>query len=100
MTPSLQRLIAALQVLPGVGKKSAQRMSLALLRRKRDGAEELAAALSHALEAIGECELCRDLTDGALCSLCDAADRDDRVLCVVESPADIWVIESLLGSVF
>lgn len=97
MTPSLQRLIAALQVLPGVGKKSAQRMSLALLRRKREGAEELAGALSQALEAIGECELCRDLTDGRICALCDAADRDDRVLCVVESPADIWVIEQAGG---
>ncbi|MEM1436796.1 MAG: recombination mediator RecR [Pseudomonadota bacterium] len=97
MTNSIERLIGALQVLPGVGAKSAQRMTLALLRRKRDGAEELAAALTGALSNVRECALCRDLTDTEICRLCAATDRDDRQLCVVESPADIWVIEKAGG---
>ncbi|MEM6709497.1 MAG: recombination mediator RecR [Pseudomonadota bacterium] len=97
MSDSINRLISALQVLPGVGAKGAQRMTLALLRRKREGAEELASALVQALESVGECRLCRDLTDGDICRLCASTERDDRQLCIVESPADIWVIEKAGG---
>lgn len=97
MSASIDQLISALQVLPGVGAKSAQRMTLALLRRKRDGAQQLVEALATALERVGECELCRDLTDGTCCRLCASANRDDHQLCIVESPADIWVIERAGG---
>lgn len=94
---SIDRLIAALQVLPGVGGKSAQRMSLALLRRKRDGAEQLARALTEALAQVRECSQCRNLTDDEICAQCQDTTRTDSVLCVVESPADIWVIERAGG---
>lgn len=94
---SIDRLIAALQVLPGVGGKSAQRMSLALLRRKRDGAQALAEALTVALDQVRECSQCRNLTDDPICAQCLDSTRTDSVLCVVESPADIWVIERAGG---
>ncbi len=94
---SIDRLIEALQVLPGVGPKGAQRMSLTLLRRKREGAGELAEALHAALEQVRECELCRNLTDESICAHCADSTRRNTELCVVESPADIWVIERAGG---
>ncbi len=94
---SIERLIDALQVLPGVGPKGAQRMSLTLLRRKREGAALLSEALTQALAQVRECELCRNLTDEAICPQCSDPGRRDTQLCVVESPADIWVIERAGG---
>ncbi|MEM1231876.1 MAG: recombination mediator RecR [Pseudomonadota bacterium] len=94
---SLARLVEALQVLPGVGPKSAQRMTLALLRRQRDGAAALADALGDALSKVRECSLCRDLTDDPVCRQCLDEQRSNAQLCVVESPADIWVIERAGG---
>ncbi|MGI9326193.1 MAG: recombination mediator RecR [Pseudomonadales bacterium] len=94
---SIDRLIEALQVLPGVGPKGAQRMSLTLLRRKREGAGELAEALNAALAQVRECELCRNLTDDPICAHCADMTRHNNELCVVESPADIWVIERAGG---
>ncbi len=94
---SLSRLVEALQVLPGVGPKSAQRMTLALLRRQRDGAAALAKALDDALSQVRECSLCRDLTDDPICRRCLDEQRSNAQLCVVESPADIWVIERAGG---
>jgi recombination protein RecR len=94
---SLSRLVEALQVLPGVGPKSAQRMTLSLLRRQRDGAATLSQALADALDQVQECSLCRDLTDNPVCDQCLDESRSDGQLCVVESPADIWVIERAGG---
>jgi recombination protein RecR len=94
---AVDRLIEALKVLPGVGPKSAQRMALFLLQRARGGAGELAAALEHAVASVGECERCRNLTDAPVCAICQDPRRDVRLLCVVESPADIWAIEQTGG---
>lgn len=96
MNPIAQ-LISALQVLPGVGSKGAQRMTLQLLQRNRDGARRLALALSEAVDNIGECACCRTLTDQPECELCLDDRRDNNMLCVVESPADIWAIEQAGG---
>lgn len=96
MNPIAQ-LISALQILPGVGTKGAQRMTLQLLQRNQDGARRLADALSHAVDSIGECTRCRTLTDQAECELCLDEERDKDLLCVVESPADIWAIEQAGG---
>lgn len=92
-SPLLQHLVGALQCLPGVGAKSAQRMAFHLLQRDRDGARSLAASLSDAVERIGNCERCRMLTEEPLCRFCASARRDDKQLCIVETPADVLAIE-------
>lgn len=89
----LGRLIQALRCLPGVGPKSAQRMAFHLLLRDREAAKRLAITLLDAVERIGYCEQCRTLTDSSVCEICAAPSRDHSLLCIVESPADVWVIE-------
>jgi recombination protein RecR len=69
-SPLLAQLMAALRCLPGVGPKSAQRMALHLLERDRDGATRLVEALRVALDRIGHCRLCRDLSETEICALC------------------------------
>ncbi len=93
MTPAFDRLTSALRVLPGVGPKTAQRMALHLLQRDRDGGARLVEALRAALEVIGHCQRCRNLSEQALCGLCSDPRRDDTRLCVVETPADVLAIE-------
>lgn len=92
-SPLLQRLIEALQCLPGVGVKSAQRMVFHLLDKDRAGAERLAKALEDGCRLIKHCSLCRMLTEEKLCSLCSNDRRDATQLCVVESPADVIALE-------
>ena len=92
-SPLLRQLIDALKCLPGVGQKSAQRMAFALLQRNRDGAKNLAERLALAVENIGNCERCRMLTEDPVCGFCSSKRRDDSVLCVVETPADLLAIE-------
>ncbi|MBH80222.1 MAG: recombination protein RecR [Gammaproteobacteria bacterium] len=97
LTPLVDKLIEAFQILPGVGPKSAQRMVLHLLQRDRDGAARLAAVMQDALANIGWCDACRNLAEGDVCGLCEDARREDELLCVVESPADIVAIEQAGG---
>ena len=92
-SPLLGQLIEALKCLPGVGQKSAQRMAFHLLQRNREGAGALAERLAAAVEQIGNCERCRMLTEERLCQFCASERRDDSVLCVVETPADLLAIE-------
>jgi len=91
---SLDELILALKCLPGVGQKSAQRMALHLLERDRQGAGRIAAAIDKALETVGHCQRCRNFSDEALCRICADASRDQSILCVVETPADVIAVES------
>ncbi|MBM3343524.1 MAG: recombination protein RecR [Betaproteobacteria bacterium] len=90
---SLDELMAALRCLPGVGPKSAQRMAYHLLQRDQPGAVRLAGALKTALERIRHCEKCNSFSDDMLCELCGSARRDASLLCVVESPADLLMVE-------
>ena len=92
-SPRLRQLLAALRCLPGVGPKSAQRMAFHLLEKDRDGARQLVASLEAALEHIGLCSQCRMLAEGALCPICADASRDQGLVCVVESPADVVAVE-------
>jgi|TARA_R110002072_G_scaffold104012_5_gene228182 recombination protein RecR len=92
-SPALQNLIEALRSLPSVGPKSAQRMSLHLLERDRDGALALATALREAVDKIGHCRLCRNFTELDVCEICSDQKRDARMVCVVETPADVLAIE-------
>nr|WP_225444527.1 recombination mediator RecR [Pseudomarimonas arenosa] len=93
----LERLIEALRVLPGVGHKSAQRMALHLLERQRERGRHLAAMMAEALDKIGNCQQCRNLTEHAVCSICRSAARDATSICVVESPADLSALEVATG---
>jgi recombination protein RecR len=92
-SPSLQDLMDALRCLPSVGPKSAQRMTLHLLERDREGALALATALRDAVEKIGHCSLCRNFTELEICELCSDPKRDASMVCVVETPADVLAIE-------
>ena len=90
-------LINALTILPGIGKKTAQRMALFLLDKNKDGASILAKTLNIALENIQRCSSCRMLTSNDLCSICSDSSRDDKSICVVENPSDVLAIESTGG---
>lgn len=93
VSPPLQQLIDSLRCLPGVGTKSAQRMTLHLLERDRDGALQLAEALRDAVERIGHCSRCRNFTEEDICEICTDNRRDSATVCVVETPADLLAVE-------
>ena len=89
----VNQLIEALRCLPGVGPKSAQRMAYHLLERDRNGAENLSAVLNKAVKEVGHCNLCRSLSEHTVCDICENTNRDRSLLCIVESPSDVQVIE-------
>ncbi|MEM9622989.1 MAG: recombination mediator RecR [Pseudomonadota bacterium] len=93
----IDALIESLQVLPGVGPKSAQRMALHLLLRERDAGQRLAEAMRQAMQNVRQCEQCRNLTEQPVCGLCRDTRRDADLLCVVESPADVLALEQAGG---
>ena len=93
----LNDLINSLTILPGVGKKSAQRMALYLLDKNKDGAGILAKNLEKAIDEIGRCSRCRMLTSNDLCKICSDTGRDMNSICVVENPSDVLAIESTGG---
>jgi len=93
-SPLLDEMMKALQVLPGVGPKSAQRMAFTLLERERSGGLRLASLLNRALTEIGHCSHCRTFTENDRCEICANPKREENgLLCVVESPADVAAIE-------
>jgi recombination protein RecR len=92
-SPLIDELMSALRCLPGVGPKSAQRMTLHLLERDRAGAERLAQSLQKAVDGVGRCQRCRTLTEQAHCGICSNPRRNKELLCVVETPADVLAIE-------
>jgi recombination protein RecR len=93
----LDRLIEALRVLPGIGPRSAQRMAYHLLQREREGALELAQALEVALARVRHCARCNNFTEDELCGLCRSPRRDPSLLCVIETPADLAMVEQTLS---
>jgi len=94
MSPSaLDELIDALRCLPGVGPKSAQRMAYYLLQRERKGAARLARALDAALTTLRHCTRCNTFTEGEVCARCTSPKRDPALLCIVETPADLNMME-------
>jgi recombination protein RecR len=93
----LERLIEALRVLPGVGPRSAQRMAYYLLQHDRAGAEALGVSLAEALRAVRHCTRCNNFTEDEVCALCRSPRRDASLLCVVETPADLSMVEQTLS---
>lgn len=96
-SPLIRQLIDALRGLPGVGPKTAQRMALNMLERDRNVARHLAHALEAAMDGVGYCQRCRMLSETEICSLCSDPRRDDSLLCILQSPADVWAIEQAGG---
>ena len=98
MSPSgLESLIEALRCLPGIGPKSAQRMAYHLLQHDRLGAQRLGEAVQHALQAIRHCQRCNTLTEADVCERCNSSRRDSTLLCVVETPVDMNMMEQTLA---
>ena len=89
----LERLVEALRALPGVGPRSAQRMAYYLLQHDRPGAEQLARVLADALTQVRHCAMCNNFTEDEVCGLCRSPRRDRSLLCVVETPADLSMVE-------
>ena len=92
--PALEHLIDSLRCLPGVGPKSAQRMAYYLLQRDRKGADNLSIALGNALQVVDHCQLCNTFSEQPICPLCDSNNRDKSLLCVVEMPTDLLMLEN------
>lgn len=89
----LTRLIDELQRLPGIGRKSAQRLAFHVLRSPREDAERLSDALRDVKDRVTHCSTCNAITDVDPCSCCSDEARDHRVICVVEEPQNVNVIE-------
>lgn len=90
---AVERLIQALRCLPGVGPKSAQRMAFHLLERDREGGRDLSSALREAMNEVGHCTSCRTFSEEDLCPICRSERRDGSLLCIVETPADVYAVE-------
>ena len=90
---SVEGLKSALQRLPGVGPKSAQRMAFHLLERDREGARQIGEAIRVALSRVNHCQRCNNFSEDPLCPICSSPKREKSRLCVVETPADLDAIE-------
>ena len=89
----LEDLVDALKVLPGVGPKSALRLTYFLLQRNRNGAKNLSEKISNALEQLMHCELCNNFSEEPKCSICLSDKRDVSTICIVEMPTDLLMLE-------
>jgi recombination protein RecR len=89
----LENLVDALKILPGVGPKSALRLTYFLLQRNRKGAKNLSEKISNALEQLMHCELCNNFSEEPKCSICLSDKRDVSTICVVEMPTDLLMLE-------
>ncbi len=89
----LDRLIEQFERLPGIGKKTARRLAYFVITRQDNMAEKFSNALLEAKEKIRYCSVCQNLTDGEICSICGADDRDRSIICVVEDSQDVMAFE-------
>ncbi len=92
-SPSLDALISEFARLPGIGRKTAQRLAMYVLKRPREEAEQMAAALLHVKDNVRTCSICCNITEDDPCSICSSTRRDHRVICVVEESNDVFAIE-------
>ena len=89
----LARLVEQLQKLPGIGPKGAQRLAFHILKTPREQADALIDAVRDVKEQVTYCSICSNITDIDPCTYCTNADRDGRVICVVEEPQNVSAIE-------
>lgn len=92
-SPAIRRLIDQLEKLPGIGRKSAERIAYHILRLSREEALALAEAIRGVKEQVRYCRICYNLAEGELCSICADPSRNPRLLCVVEQHRDLFAIE-------
>ena len=92
-SPLLEILISELSRLPGIGRKSAQRISYYFLKQSKSSVQKLTKALLEVKDKVGECEICFNFTETSPCSICQSERRDKSVLCVVEEPSDLFAID-------
>ena len=92
-SPLLTRLVALFKKMPGVGEKSAQRMALFVLRSDRDAVEEFARVLLEVKQRVGLCEVCGNVAEETRCVVCSDSRRSDEIICVVEQPQDVYMLE-------
>lgn len=97
LSPLLDKLARAFAALPGIGRKTSQRLAIHLISQKPEVAVALSEALREAVDQVAHCSQCRNLTEEPLCQICRDPKRDDSLLCVVESPMDVVAIESSGG---
>ena len=90
---ALEKLVEQFARLPGIGGKSAQRLAFHVLSLTDEEAQEFADAITEAKRTVTCCPVCRNLTDGGICSICASNKRDDSVVCVVADPRDVVAIE-------
>lgn len=90
---SLSKLIAELGKLPGIGGKSAQRLAFHILSMTDEQASALAGAITEAKQSIKYCSVCGNFTDAETCPICSDTSRDNSVICVVETPKDVFAME-------
>jgi recombination protein RecR len=96
-TDPLAELVAALQRLPGIGAKSAQRLAYHLLKSTREDVDALCAAMLSVKNRVTYCSTCSNITDIDPCFFCTDPVRDRRVICVVEQPENVWAVERTRG---
>mgnify|MGYP001159655079 FL=1 len=93
LSTNILKLIEALQVLPGIGPKSAKRMALFLLTSDTNKALNISDALKTSISTIQQCEKCYVLNENKICDICSSAERDNKIMCVVETTSDLYSIE-------
>ena len=91
--PTLERLVDVFARLPGIGRKTAQRLAMYMLTSDNRVTREFVEALTEAKNSIKYCSVCQNLTDSEVCSICRSATRDNSVICVVEQPQDVMAFE-------
>ena len=91
--PSLEKVIEELSKFPGIGKKTAQRLGLHVLKSTTESIYELAQALKDVKDKIKSCEVCHNISEQSPCDICEDPIREKKTLCIVENPADIMLIE-------
>ena len=92
-SPSLDKLVSELSRLPGIGRKTAQRLALYLLSRPRDEIEAMAGAMLELKDKVRACSVCCNITEEDPCTICTSGKRDRRIICVVEESNDVFAIE-------
>jgi len=93
----LTRLVEQLQRLPGIGAKGAQRLAFHVLKNPREDADRLCEAIRDVKERVTYCSVCNNITDSDPCVYCTGPTRDGRVICVVEEPQNVTVVEKTQG---
>ena len=94
---SIQKLIKNFSKLPGIGEKTAERLSIHILKCKNEAARELSISIMEVKEKIKFCNNCYSLCEGEFCKICSDKTRDESILCIVENPADMIAIEKSGG---